>query len=70
MLTFFVNLAWDYARYVSQRRTTEIYRQGFLGVTIAQQAEIAYTGLIDTWKKLNEEFELRKYIVNRNTKRC
>ena len=60
MLTFFVNLTWDYACYVSQWRTTEICREGFLGVTIAQQAEIAYTGLIDTLKKLNEEFELRK----------
>lgn len=48
MLTFFVNLAWNYARYISQWRTTEICREGFLGVTIAQQAEIAYTGLIDT----------------------
>lgn len=55
----FDNLAWDYARHVSQRRAAEMRRQGFIGVTMAQQAEIAYTGLVDTWKKLDEEFVSR-----------
>lgn len=57
---FFASSAWDYARQVSQRRAVEIRRQGFIGIAMAQQAEIAYTGLVDTWKKLDEEFELRK----------
>lgn len=56
----FDNPAWDYARYVSQRRAAEIRRQGFFGVTMAQQAEIAYTGLVDTWKKLDKEFKERQ----------
>lgn len=56
---FFGDPAWDYARYISQRRAVEIRRQGFIGVAMAQQTEIAYTGLVDTWKKLEEEFELR-----------
>lgn len=57
---FFDNPAWDYARYRSQRRAAEIRRQGFFGITMAQQAEIAYTGLVDTWKKLDKEFKLRE----------
>ncbi|ABS77982.1 fructose 1,6-bisphosphatase [Coxiella burnetii] len=57
---FFAGSAWDYARYVSQRRAAEIRRQGFMGIAMAQEAEIAYTGLVDTWKKLDDEFELRK----------
>lgn len=57
---FFGSSAWDYARYVSQRRAAEVRRQGFFGVTMAQQAEIAYTGLVDTWATLDKEFVLRK----------
>jgi len=57
---FFASSVWDYARQVSQRRAVELRRQGFFGVAMAQQAEIAYTGLVDTWKHLDKEFELRK----------
>lgn len=57
---FFANPAWDYARYISQRRAAEIRREGFFGVTMAQQAEIAYTGLVDAWKNLDKEFKLRR----------
>lgn len=56
---FFANSAWDYARSISERRAAEIRRQGFFGIAMAQQTEIAYTGLLDTWKKLDKEFELR-----------
>lgn len=56
---FFGNPAWDFARLESQRRAAELRRQGFFGVTMAAQAEIAYTGLVDTWKALESEFELR-----------
>ncbi|AIT63589.1 Fructose-1,6-bisphosphatase [Coxiella burnetii str. Namibia] len=38
---FFAGSAWDYARYVSQRRAAEIRRQGFMGIAMAQEAEIA-----------------------------
>ena len=57
---FFGNPVWDYARLLSQERAAQLRRQGFFGVAMAQQAEIAYTGLTDTWKALNEEFQLRK----------
>ncbi len=55
----FDNPAWDNARQVSERRAAELRRQGFVGVAMAQQTEIAYTGLVDTWKKLEKEFELK-----------
>lgn len=58
-IDFFGSSAWDYARHVSERRAVEIRRQGFFGIAMAQQAEIAYTGLVDTWKKLDDEFEFR-----------
>lgn len=57
---FFDNPAWDNARLQSQARAAELRRQGFFGVTMAQQAEIAYTGLVDTWKQLETDFEIRK----------
>lgn len=56
---FFANSAWDFARLESQRRAAELRRQGFMGVAMAQQTEIAYTGLVDALRNLNEEFELR-----------
>jgi fructose 1,6-bisphosphate aldolase/phosphatase len=57
---FFGSSVWDYARHVSQRRAAEMRRQGFFGVTMAGQAEIAYTGLVDTLTALDSFFELRK----------
>jgi len=54
---FFAGTAWDYARYTSQRRAAEIRRQGFFGAAMAQQTEIAYTGLAETLQKLNNEFK-------------
>lgn len=56
---FFAGSPWDHARWVSQQRAADLRRQGFFGITMAQQAEIAYTGLVNTWKKLDDEFELR-----------
>ncbi|MBM2826850.1 MAG: hypothetical protein HW403_914 [Dehalococcoidia bacterium] len=53
---FFANQAWDSTRLHVQRKAVEIRRQGFFGVAMASQAEIAYTGLMDTMKKLDSEF--------------
>lgn len=55
---FFAGSAWDYTRYTSQRRAAEIRRQGFMGIAMAQQTEIAYTGLVDTWEQLDKEFKM------------
>lgn len=57
---FFDNPTWDYTRHISERRAAELRRQGFFGVAMAAQAEIAYTGLVETWKALDQEFKLRK----------
>lgn len=57
---FFAGPTWDYARMISQRRATEMRQQGFFGVTMAQQTEIAYTGLVDTLNKLANEFVIKQ----------
>lgn len=56
---FFANPAWDYTRHISQRRAAELRRQGFFGPAMAQQTEIAYTGLVETWKSLDKAFKTR-----------
>ena len=53
---FFADGAWDYARLQVQQKALEIRRQGFFGVAMASQAEIAYTGLTDVMQRLDKEF--------------
>lgn len=53
---FFGDITWDNTRIQIQKKAQEIRRQGFFGVAMASQAEIAYTGLIDTLDKLEGEF--------------
>lgn len=53
---FFGDVSWDSTRLHVQRKAVEIRRQGFFGVAMASQSEIAYTGLTDTMKKLDKEF--------------
>ena len=56
---FFGDVSWDAARLHVQQKAVEMRRQGFFGVAMASQAEIAYTGLTDTLTKLDEEFSSR-----------
>ena len=56
---FFADSAWDNTRMRVQQKALEIRRQGFFGVAMASQSEIAYTGLVDTLKKLDGEFVSR-----------
>ncbi|HLC29854.1 MAG TPA: fructose 1,6-bisphosphatase [Dehalococcoidia bacterium] len=56
---FFGDQAWDSTRLHVQRKAAEMRRQGFFGVAMASQAEIAYTGLVDTMTKLQKEFVTR-----------
>lgn len=56
---FFAESAWDGARLHVQQKAVEIRRQGFFGVAMAPQTEIAYTGLVDTMNKLDKEFVSR-----------
>lgn len=53
---FFDDVSWDSTRLQAQAKAVEIRRQGFFGVAMASQAEIAYTGLVDTMNKLDTEF--------------
>ncbi|MSQ14825.1 MAG: fructose 1,6-bisphosphatase [Dehalococcoidia bacterium] len=53
---FFADGSWDKARLNIQQKAIEIRRQGFFGVAMASQTEIAYTGLMDTMAKLDKDF--------------
>ncbi|MSQ28624.1 MAG: fructose 1,6-bisphosphatase [Dehalococcoidia bacterium] len=56
---FFGDVTWDATRLHIQQKAIEMRRQGFFGVAMASQTEIAYTGLIDTLKSLDKEFITR-----------
>jgi fructose 1,6-bisphosphate aldolase/phosphatase len=56
----FGNVAWDMTRLKVQQKADEWRRQGFVGPTMASHTELAYTGIVDTLAKLDEEFVLRE----------
>jgi fructose 1,6-bisphosphate aldolase/phosphatase len=58
-LDVFGNVAWDATRLKVQQKADEWRRQGFIGPTMASHAELAYTGIMDTLKALEEEFTAR-----------
>jgi fructose 1,6-bisphosphatase len=55
----FGNPAWEGTRLKVQQKADEWRRQGFVGPTMASHAELAYTGIVDTLSKLEQEFALR-----------
>lgn len=56
----FAGRAWENARDKALLKSDLMREQGFFGVAMASQEEIAYTGLMETLKELDEQFELRK----------
>jgi fructose 1,6-bisphosphate aldolase/phosphatase len=50
---------WDHMRQEVQAKADEWRRQGFIGPTMAAQAELAYTGIVETLDALGKEFYLR-----------
>jgi fructose 1,6-bisphosphate aldolase/phosphatase len=50
---------WDHTRQKVQAKADEWRRQGFIGPTMAAQAELAYTGIVETLEALGKEFFLR-----------
>lgn len=52
----FANVAWDATRLKVQRKADEWRRQGFIGPTMANEAELAYTGIVDALEELQAEF--------------
>jgi fructose 1,6-bisphosphate aldolase/phosphatase len=55
----FGNRVWDSTRLKIQAKADEWRRQGFVGPTMASHAELAYTGIVDTMKKLESRFKDR-----------
>jgi fructose 1,6-bisphosphate aldolase/phosphatase len=58
----FGNAAWDATRLKVQAKADEWRRQGFVGPTMASHAELAYTGIVDTLAKIDQQFVLRKEV--------
>ncbi len=56
----FDNVAWEAARLKVQRKADEWRRQGFVGPTMASQAELSYTGIVEALEALGREFTLRR----------
>ena len=55
----FANVAWDQTRLKVQAKADEWRRQGFIGPTMASQAELSHTELLPTLAGLERDFELR-----------
>ena len=55
----FAGPTWDRTRLKVQEKADEWRRQGFIGPTMAAQAELAYTGIVDTLGALDKEFFLQ-----------
>jgi len=51
---------WDYVRMKVSRKAEEIRKQGFSGPAMVPMAELEYTGVVDTLKKLEKRFIIRK----------
>lgn len=56
----FADRRWDGARQKALLKSDYMREQGCFGVAMASQEEIAYTGLMETLKKLDERFEIRQ----------
>jgi fructose 1,6-bisphosphate aldolase/phosphatase len=56
----FAGPAWDEARRHALQKSNLMREQGFFGVAMASQEEIAYTGLVKTLEALDKRFEIRE----------
>ncbi|HWO93780.1 MAG TPA: fructose 1,6-bisphosphatase, partial [Dehalococcoidia bacterium] len=50
---------WDEARRRSQEKALEMRKQGFFGAAMASVGEMEYTGIVETYKALESEFNIR-----------
>jgi fructose 1,6-bisphosphate aldolase/phosphatase len=55
----FAGMEWDSARQHASLKSDLMREQGFFGVAMASQEEIAYTGLMETLNDLDKKFEIR-----------
>jgi len=51
---------WDYIRDQAARETQEIRRQGFFGAAMLPYSELEYGGIVESLKKLEKRFIVRK----------
>jgi len=51
---------WDYVRDKISKKAEEIRRQGFFGAAMLPMSELEYTGVVETLKKLDKRFTLRR----------
>ncbi|PIV12617.1 MAG: fructose 1,6-bisphosphatase [Candidatus Nealsonbacteria bacterium CG03_land_8_20_14_0_80_36_12] len=51
---------WDYVRNKVSQKAEEIRRQGFSGPAMLPMSELEYTGVVETLKKLEKKFIIRK----------
>ncbi len=65
-IDFFGNVAWSATRLKIQEKAEEWRRQGFIGPTMAAQAELSYTGIVEALAGLDKEFSLRTDRVKKN----
>mgnify|MGYP001577554561 CR=1 FL=1 len=56
----FGNNVWEATRQKIVRKAEEFRRQGFFGATMAGNAELAYTGIVEAINKLDHNFVLRR----------
>ncbi len=51
---------WDYVREQAAQETQELRRQGFFGAAMLPYSELEYGGIVETLKKLEKRFIIRK----------
>jgi fructose 1,6-bisphosphate aldolase/phosphatase len=51
---------WDYVRKESAKKAIEIRKQGFYGAAMLPMSELEYTGVVESLKKLEKRFKIRK----------
>lgn len=60
LLDIFAGVEWEETRRKALEKSAMIREQGFIGVAMASEEEIAYTGLVEMVKDLNKKFTIRK----------
>lgn len=59
VVDFFADPLWDDVRRRAVNKGLEMRRQGWFGAAMAHKGELAYTGLVDIERSLEDKFEIR-----------
>lgn len=60
IVDMFGDKVWDSARLKIQTKAEQWRRQGFVGPTMASEAELAYTGMVEAHEQLASEFKIEQ----------